>query len=427
MDAGAGGGSNQSAVSDASSYVTAVTNGGDFLMVERPPPLHLKGEPTTSAGGTDLIKEPSQSLLSKITSSRRNDPRVWPQEALMEIQRRDEAMEQMRNYIDKLEQRIQSQDHEISALNTALADTEYKLDMTRQDLTASRAFISSEGTGDAQHLITLLKSLNSSIDDFAFRLMQEILPEAASSKAVTKAGLEALHKAYPPSSKLGSFINTSFRAQVTVGDFAHPFICNALCSRVSELVFSPFVPGLDRDRSDIFHEIYQLVHRNEPQERSGRWRAITYAHADARRDDKFFCERAGDDFLLKMSTALNPLIAPESITFETLKSELGDAIRGVFEDAVKMQDKAKTGYMSYDYVTFMPAVDHPYQPVYMNTSDNCADVKQGGKGKASNAILVVGLGMQAWKSVVKEDKTHGRETNIALKATVLCGNWNPNA
>ncbi|KIM24673.1 hypothetical protein M408DRAFT_17529 [Serendipita vermifera MAFF 305830] len=427
MDGGSAAGSNQSVVSDASSHSTAVTNGGDFLIIERPPPLHLKETPATSTGTAETAKEPSQSLLSKITSSRRNEPRAWPPEAVVEIQRRDEIMDQMRNYIDKLEQRIQSQDHEISALNTALADTEHKLDMTRQDLNASRAFVSSEGTGDAQHLITSIKSLNSAIDDFAFRLMQEILPEAATSRVVSKAGLEGMHKAYPIADRAASFINTSFKVHATIGDFVHPFICNALCIRVQELVFQPFVPGLDRERSEIFHDIYQLVHRNEPQERSGRWRAITYAHADSRRNDKFFCEKAGDDFLLKMATALNPLIAPESITFETLKSELGDAIRGVFEDAIKLQDKAKTGYMSFDYAPFIPPIDQPYHPVYMNTLDNCADVKQGGKGKSSNAILVVGLGMQAWKSVLKEDKTHGRETTIAVKATVICGNWNPTA
>jgi flagellar biosynthesis chaperone FliJ len=403
-----------------------VTGPDDFLIIERPPNVQLKGEPTTSAGGAvDSGKEPSQSLLSKLTGARRSDPRTWPPEALAELQRREEIYHQMRAYIDKLEERIQSQDQEISALNTALADTEQKLDVTRGDLNASRAFVSSEGTGDAQHLIKSIRELNSSIDDFAFRMTQEVLPEAATSRVVTKTGLEGLHKAYPALIKLATFTNTAFKVQATVGDFVHPFICNALCSWVNDLVFMPFVPGLDKERSRIFHEIYELVNENEPQERSARWRAITYAHADTRRDDKFFCGKAGDEFLLRMASALTPLIAPETITFETLKSELGDVVRAVFEDAIKLQDKAKTGYMSWDYTPFMPQVDQPFVPIYMNTADACADVRQGGRGKASHAILVIGLGMQAWKSVVKEDKTMGRDTNIAVKATVICGNWNP--
>jgi len=425
VDGGSGGG--KSVSSGASSHSFAVISTDDFLVIDRPAPVHLKGEPTTSAGGAaDADKEPGQSLLSRLTS-RRTDPRTWPSEAQEELQKREEIYNQMRAYIEKLEDRIQSQDQEISALNTALADTEHKLDMTRQDLNASRAFVSSEGTGDAQHLIKSLRELNSSIDDFAFRLMQEVLPEAATSRAVTKHGLEGLCKAYPNASRVISFIQTAFKAQVTVGDFVHPFICHFLCARLYDLVFTPFVPGLDRDRSQIFHEIYELVHQNEPQERSARWRAITYAHADTRRNDQFFCGKAGDDFLLKMATALGPLIAPEAITFETLKSQLGDVIRTVFEDAVKLQDKAKTGYMSFDYAPFIMPIDQPFHPLYMNTADVCADVRQGGKGKASNAILMVGLGMQAWKSVVKEDKTLGRDTTIAVKATVLCGNWNPNA
>jgi hypothetical protein len=257
--------------------------------------------------------------------------------------------------------------------------------------------------------------------------MQEVLPEAATSRTVSRTGLEGLCKAYPSAAKLASFIQLAFKTQVTIGDFIHPFLCHSLCARLNDLVFAPFVPGLDKDRSQIFHEIYELVHQNEPQERSARWRAITYAHADTRRNDQLFCEKAGDDFLLKMATALSPLIAPETITYETLKSQLGDVIKAVFEDAVKLQDKAKMGYMSFDYSPFMTTIDHPFHPIYMNTADVCADVRQGGKGKASNAILVVGLGMQAWKSVVKEDKTMGRETTIAVKATVICGNWNPKA
>lgn len=399
----------------------------DFLVIEPPAAAVVKGDaanPSTK----------DQSIISKLTggASRSNtsspsmkpsDPRTWPPESILEIQRRDDAIGQMKGYINRLEERIQSQDQEISALNTALADTEHKLDTTRQDLNASRAFVSSEGTADAQYLIKTLRELNSSIDDFAFRLMQEVLPDSATAKVVSKAGLEGLGQHYHGAAKITTFLNIAYQRQVTVADFIHPFVCYAVCSRVRDLVFSPFAPGLDQETSEIFHKIYSMVHQNEPQERSARWRAITYSHAPtSTRDKKAFCERAGDDLLSKLVDALNPLIAPDSITFDTVKAELGDVIKQTFEDAVKLQDKAKTGYMSFDYTAFMPPADQAFHAMYMETAQ---DVRQGGKGKASAAILTTGLGLQAWKSVVREDKSVGKDASIAVKATVLCGNWNP--
>ncbi|KAG8820041.1 hypothetical protein FRC18_011855 [Serendipita sp. 400] len=330
----------------------------------------------------------------------------------------------MRVYIDKLEERIQSQDQEISALNTALADTEHKLDTTRQDLNASRAFVSSEGTADAQHLIKGLRELNSAIDDFAFRFMQEVLPDSATSKEVSKDGLEGLGKSFHGAAKISTFINIAYARKACVGDFIHPFICYALCIRLIELVYDPFVPGMNKEESSIFKEIYAMVHRNEIQERSARWRAITYAHSQPHRNNNLFCEKAADDFLHRMVKAIEPLIGADAVTFDHAKKEVGDAVKSVFLEAVKLQDKAQTGYMSFDYVPFVPGLDQPFHPAYMETAQ---DVRQGGKGKNSMAVLNLGLGMQAWKSVVKEDKSVGKDVNIALKAPVLCGNWNPSA
>jgi uncharacterized coiled-coil protein SlyX len=408
--------------------LTSVTTPDDFLIIEKPLPAHVRQE--GSSQNSHSSSKDSSSLLAKITgggsgSGRKQiDPRTWPSEALEELQRREVLFHQMKNYIDKLEERIQSQDQEISALNTALADAEHKLDLTRQDLNASRAFVSSEGTADAQHLIKSLREINSTIDDFAFRVMQEILPDSATSKQVTKSGLEGLGKNFQGAHKFNTFLNVAFHKNVTVGDFVHPFLCYAMCYRLLELVFRPFVPGLAHQDSEIFEMIYSMVHQNEPQERSARWRAITYKHAHRKRNDAEFCEVAADDFLLKIAEAINPLIAPESITFETLKAELGDVVKSIFRDAVKLQDMMRTGYMSFDYVPFMPPLDQPFHPLYMDTPQ---DVRQGGKGRASQAILTIGLGMHAWKSVVKEDKSMGKESNVALKATVLCGGWNPNA
>jgi hypothetical protein len=342
-------------------------------------------------------------------------------DALLELQRRDEICHLM---IEKLKERIQSQDKEISALNTALEDTEHKLDLTRQDLNASRALVSSEGIQDAQHLIRSLRELNSAVDDFAFRLVQDVLPEAAVSRSVTKVGLEGLGKTFQGASRINAFIKLAYARQALVEDFVHPFVCYVLCQRLMDLVFQPFFLGLDKETREVFQTIHSMVRSNAPQERSTRWRPITYSHAHSRRSDQIFCENGADDFLLKLVNALIPLLAPETITFDQLKAELGDVVKGIFADAIRLQDMARTGYTSYDYSPFMPPLDQPFHPMYMETAQ---EVRKSEKNTSSMAILSIGLGMLAWKSVVKEDKTIGKDVIIAIKANVICGSWDPNA
>ena len=80
--------------------------------------------------------------------------------------------------------------------------------------------------------------------------------------------------------------------------------------------------------------------------------------------------------------------------------------------------------MSFDYIPVMARIDEPFNPMYMETNQ---EVRQGSQHKSSNAILPVSFGLQAWKSIVKEDKSIGKEVQIALKIHVLCGTWSPNA
>jgi hypothetical protein len=80
--------------------------------------------------------------------------------------------------------------------------------------------------------------------------------------------------------------------------------------------------------------------------------------------------------------------------------------------------------MSFDYTAFLAQPDQAFHPMYMETAQ---DVRQGGKGKSSAAVLNIGLGLQAWKSVLRDDKTVTKDMSVAVKANVLCGNWNPNA
>src|SRR5258706_2567146 len=245
----------------------------DYVMVTPPqavlPPPKGKDVPTSSP-----VPPPRQararSNSTETVRTRPHSPRNHKEQhrsvedLFTEISAREEERLRMLHHIEKLVERITSMESEITALNTVLSDTEHALHSTRQDLSASRAFVSSEGSVDAQFLIKMMRDLNGSIDDFAYQLLQ-VVPEATLTRRVSRAGLEGLAKAFESSRKIVSFLNLAYKNSVSVGDFIQPFVQFALCIHLSEVVFAPWVPGMARETSQIFHDIYTLVHRKEAQ------------------------------------------------------------------------------------------------------------------------------------------------------------------
>ena len=164
----------------------------------------------------------------------------------------------MREYIGKLHERIASMESEISALNTLLSNMGHALHSTSQELFAS------EGSVDGRLLIKMLRDLNGSIDDFAYELVQSI-PESTLTQKVSRSGLEGLYKSFDLAKKIMTFINLAYKNSATVGDFIQLFVQYALCIRLFEVVFSPWVPGMPRENSEIFRNISGLVHQREGQ------------------------------------------------------------------------------------------------------------------------------------------------------------------
>ena len=247
-----------------------------FVMVRlpTPPPAVVpssKGkELLTSSPVSTLRQVPARSNSNDLARHRPTSPRNHKEqrrsgdELVLELSHREEERIRMVQYIDKLLDRITSMESEITALNTALSDTEHALHSTRQDLSASRAFIASEGSVDAQLLIKMMRDLNGSIDDFAYQLLQ-VIPEASLARKVSRAGLESLVKSFEHARKIMTFLNLAYKNSATIGDFIQPLVQYALCMRLYEVIFSPWVPGMPRDKSDVFHGIYGLVHQREAQ------------------------------------------------------------------------------------------------------------------------------------------------------------------
>ena len=245
----------------------------DYVMVCLPSPVipspKGKDAPTTSPVPTPR-QVPDRSTSNAPVRVRANSPRNHKEqrgvveELASEISRLEEQRIRMVQHIDKLYERIASMESENMALNTVLSDTEHALHSTRQDLIASRILVANEGSVDDQPLIKMMRDLNGFIDDFAYELLQSI-PEATLTRKVSRSGLEALVRSSDHARRVMTFINLAYQNRVTVGDFIRPYVQYALCIRLFEVIFSPGVPGMPRDKSEVFHDIYNLVLQREAQ------------------------------------------------------------------------------------------------------------------------------------------------------------------
>jgi len=333
---------------------------------------------------------------------------------LRQIEEVDAQIERYKETINGLKEKNQSLNEGNLALEVTWRKELQELDDQRQALTASRSFVAREGTLDAQGLIQGFNDLNSSIGDFSYEILRG-LDQSTEARVLEKRHYEQIDQVFHDES-LTNFLKEVSSKQLTTMDILDPIVQWALCSQLMHTIFRPFAPGLDMDRSISLRNIYQSMRWNEPQERCARWRSITYTHVATMRSEKFLLA-AVDQCVSDMSSVL--AILSEQPGF-TLSGEFTTMTTKIFESAIKVQDKAKTEYFTFDYdVTFATYGD--------SFDSKRMDPSQAGDDKPGKVWLTVGLGLVATKSVVTETRSVSVEESVPVKTLVMCDNWDPNA
>lgn len=287
------------------------------------------------------------------------------------------------------------------------------LEAQRKVLNASRSFAAREGTLDAATLIQSFNDLNSSIGDFSFEVLRG-LNEAADENVLKDKDYALLHKALEPT--LRPFVKRiqERKLDLRASDIIDPLVTGILTAQLMHVVFQPFAPGLDPERSDVLKRLHRKMCDSEPQERSARWRSITYNHAVSNPDENFLAN-AAKEFVDKIYNVLKALSGG---TQEDLTAEFLQLAVSIFESAIKVQNRAKTEYVSFDYEVYAPSVDDPYNKDMM-------DLQQAkGNSTASKVWFSVALGMRAERRIQGQKES---EKSIPVKATVICDNWDHEA
>ncbi|KAG8869425.1 hypothetical protein FRC20_001464 [Serendipita sp. 405] len=326
-----------------------------------------------------------------------------------------------------------------------------ELDAQRKVLNATRAFASREGTVDAQALIQLFNDLNASIGDYAFEVLRGLNDKAESRSLdgddfANIIGLFRTPSNDPNDStvdpNIGKFLERleKMKDDLTPMDIIDPIIQFTLCRHLYYQIFMPFAPSLTVENSDALHDIYTKMRRSEPQERSARWRSITYKQAlNMQKPGALhkFIEDETNAFVKLVYDILNALNKGEEAKPPT---DLFKAAGDIFQAAMKVQERAKTEYVSFDYeVTFYRREYQPSREIVDGkektvlkmmrpTFDpSLMEASQGAKGTTPRSVwMTVGLGMIALKGVRTEGGMKS-EMSTPVKAKVIGDNWDPNA
>ena len=303
---------------------------------------------------------------------------------------------------------------EADRLNSEWNEDLQLLESQRQVLNASRSFAAREGTLDAATLIQSFNDLNSSIGDFSFEVLRG-LDEEKDTQPLGKDDYRRLHKELTnPNVKF--FVEQTAHRELKASDVVDPIVTGIIVADLMSTIFEPFAPGLDKGQSDVLRRMYTKMQDSEPQERRARWRSICYAHAVPNLDPRFL-RQAANKSVEKVADMLSAL--SEGTKIEPTK-EYYLLAQNIFEAAVKVQNRAKTEYVSFDYEVYAIPAKENYDKSEM-------DISQAGNGNPSQVWITIGLGMKAERSIQGEGGRLNFERSIPVKPTVICDNWDHNA
>ena len=326
-------------------------------------------------------------------------------------QERDDLRNQMLMMEGTINQHVDQLHHSKSfanALQDQLAATRAELVQVRQDLQASRSFVSTEASDDGKALVDMLSVLNQKIDEFAYvvgDLVPQQIGEAHFTPPKTEKGLADMG----PVGALGDF---AIQTNVALADVLQYGIQHATCKYLLSTFFMRFVPAMDRSLSHHFNELHRSLSLHYPQAYVGRWRAMTYSHI--RPQSIEISKRAR--WWVEETLAFVNLCAPGCRPAEgALPMNALEKAEEMFRAALDLQDKAKTAYLAYDYEVFAVDVGSRFKEREMKYGGDDRK-KQKGHGEV---LAVLGLGLKAWRSVCEDEGRYVRDEVIPVRVSVL--------
>ncbi|KAG8826099.1 hypothetical protein FRC19_009706 [Serendipita sp. 401] len=415
--------------------------------------------------GGQLEKDKRKEASRQAMEARKKREEELARQAEVARQRKlEEERQWLQSEITRLDQENQSiaqdvQDFEvknesIKALNRDLGHQWSKLsaDLDAQQKVLNQLPPSVSIDPPADTLIQLFNSLNASIADYAFEVLRG-LNDKAESRALDKDDFASLRNLFKIRSddptndftvepNIRPFLDKleKMKEDLTPMDIIDPIIQFALCHHLYFKIFMPFTPSLTAGDSNALHDIYTKFRRGEPQERAARWRSITYKQLLSMQKPGALLQFIEDEtnvFVELVYHILNALNKGEEAKPPT---DLFKAAGDIFLAAMKVQERVKTEYISFDYEVTFYRRDIPKAMEIVDGAEKVAlklmrpifdpglmEASQGAIGTTAQSVwMTVGLGMIALKGVRNDGGIVKGEMRAPVKAKVICDNWDPN-
>jgi hypothetical protein len=286
------------------------------------------------------------------------------------------------------------------------ANLREELARSRQELQATRTFVSSEASDDGKALLDMMTDLNRQIDDFSFDIV-DLVPHHFHD--TTFGSLSGHADASVPN----NFFLQAVQASSTVAEVIQYLAQHETCDFLMG-VFEDFIPGLEEKYDDFLHKIYTSICSNNPQAHSARWRSMTYRNSRPQLEES---SRPAVTLIEHMRERISIAI-PDITLLTPVSPKLLNKAAGLFATIVRFQDKAKSSYLSYDYQAFL---------VEPGSSFDGHTMHFGGQGRVGarngEVVLTLGFGLKASRSLLQNDGHYEREEVNVVPVPVLTADW----
>lgn len=282
-----------------------------------------------------------------------------------------------------------------------------ELARTRQELQATRTFVSSEASDGGKALLDMMMDLNRQIDDFAFDIV-DLIPQRFHDVTVEAP------TGQPDETFLNSFFLQATQASSCLAEVIQ-YLAQHETSQFLMDVFERFIPGLEDIYDDFLLETYDSICSNHPQAHSARWRSMTYKDI---RPELESLSIVAATLVEHMKQKIKIVMPNITLSTHSPPKLLNKAV-GLFATAIRFQDEAKSSYFSYDYQAFL---------VEPGSSFNGHIMRFGGQGREvgtrnGKVVLVLGLGLKASRCLLQGDGHYEREEVNVVPVPVLTADW----
>ncbi|KAL8292777.1 hypothetical protein RQP46_001389 [Phenoliferia psychrophenolica] len=239
-------------------------------------------------------------------------------------------------------------------LGRELQQQEKKILDLEHRLVTSRAFVESADAGDARSVIDHLERISTLVDDTAFNLAESIAGTHGEDP-LTDEHLDALATAIsifesPRAQFLVQLAGEVRNKDGSISDYLIYAIATALAFGIQITVFDKFHPALDIEENALLTQLYDQIRETEPQDRSARWRSITYTRVSSPTASSLASSITSSliTTLHQITDSLLPFAASNKV-----KKHEGE-IEKLVVQALQWHDKTRRDFLSCD---FLPSVD----------------------------------------------------------------------